>query len=108
MSSEIPLNTVKRILKEHIKGDVTQEGVIYVRDLIQDMLIQLADNSVVEQERTNGLREQLGIRKCKRIDKSIFINLSTQLFNKPSVELIDETGQQNIDTVFSKANLKVV
>jgi hypothetical protein len=105
---KIPLNTVRRILKEHIKGDVTQEGVIYVRDFLQDMLIQLADNCAVEQERTNLLREQLGIRKCKRIDKSVFINLSTQLFNQPPVELIDETGQRNIDTVFSKANVEVV
>jgi len=99
--SEIPEHLVKKLLKERIRGNVSHESVVFVRDYLQSILDMLADNSIVELEELNRLRQIQKLPKLKRYPVSIFINLSDELFNQPLDFKLGEVGQNNIDTTFS-------
>lgn len=107
--SEIPINLVKRILKERSKGNVSLESVIYVRDLIQDILDKLADASIIEFEELNRYRQIQKLPKLKRYPVSVFINLSDELFKPTVVNKSEEIGEMNNNTIFStEAGIEVV
>ena len=108
MNSEIPYKRVRRILKENIEGDVSQDGIIYVKEFIECVIVEIAKASIRELEKYNHLRQIQRMPQLKRIPAFIFKKVSTQTYKQMSDFNDEEGGQYNRDTSFSKADVEVV
>lgn len=104
MVKKLPLKLIRRTLKEYVKGEITQESIIYVRDILDNVLCQLGEDSIKELDKSNRLRQIQGLPKLKRYPVSVFIKLSDELFNQPPDFNDGDTGHYNSETVFSEAN----
>ena len=104
MVKKLPLKLIRRTLKEYVKGEITQESIIYVRDVLDNVLCQLGEDSIKELDKSNRLRQIQGLPKLKRYPVSVFIKLSDELFNQPPDFKFGEAGQYNNETVCSEAN----
>ena len=78
MASELPLKTIKRIIKEHWDGEITQECCVYVRDVLLDIIHSLAEESVKEFEDFNKRRKLQGLPILKRRDKAAFASANSK------------------------------
>lgn len=104
MASELPVNTVKRIIKEHWDGEISQECVKKLGMIVSDFVDELIKEGVEEFNKHNRLREIQKLPKLKRLDVSIFKNLSTNVYNSVTGRNNGEIGQNNSDTIFLKAD----
>ena len=106
---KIPLNTVKNIISEYWDGDISQECVNDVSEIISNFIDMLIRDGVKEFRDYNGRRRLQGLPELKRLQSSVFIKLSDELFNQPPDFKLGEVGQHNIDTTFStEADIEVV
>ena len=107
-SSEISYNTIRRILKQYCKEDITKEGIHYIKDYINDIIVKIGKSISIEHYQYNEIRKFHGLNTLKRIDKIVFKNLSDKLFNQLDNKKIGRLGQYNRDTSPSKADFEVV
>jgi len=77
MASELPLKTIKRIIKEHWDGEITQECCVYVRDVLLDVIHSLAEESIIEFEEFNKRRKLQRLPALKRLDKTAFTSANS-------------------------------
>jgi len=71
----IPYKLVRRILKTHTDKEVTREGVIYVKEFVENLLKEIVEESIREQEEQNRLRQIQNLPQLKRIQVSVFKRL---------------------------------
>ena len=96
-------NTIKRILKENVKCEVSKEFVLNVKSYLDLILIEIALETKRNLDETNYYRGIQGLPKRKRIDPSTFKRLSIKHYKDTSeFESKGEAGQPNRDTVLSK------
>jgi hypothetical protein len=70
--AEYPIKPVKRILKKHHNGEVSEETAVYVRDILVDFTEFLAKQAVQEFHLMNQSRAKNGLIPLKRLDKTSF------------------------------------
>ena len=78
--SNIPLKPIKDKLKEYYKGEVSLKACMEVREILENVLDIISYLGVLEFQEQNKNRQERNFPKTKRLDDSIFINLSTNLF----------------------------
>ena len=105
---KIPLNTVKNIISDYWEGDISQECVNEVSGIISNFIDMLIREGVNEFKDYNGRRQLQGLPELKRLQGSVFLKLSDELFNQLPDFNIGETGLYNSETVFSTEAVEVV
>lgn len=99
----ISYKLVRRILKTHTDKEVTHEGVIYVRDFLDRMLLDIALESTIKVDELNKYRGYQNQPELKRIPVSIFLSVLAQLLKQPTDFNNGELGEINSKTNLSKA-----
>ena len=95
------MNTVKNITSDYWGGDISQECINEVSEIISNFIDMLLQEGVKEFRDYNGRRKLQGLPELKRSQGFIFIKFADELF-KPTPDFnIGEVGQNNIDTTFS-------
>ena len=105
---KMPLNTVKNIISDYWDGDISQECVNNVNEIVSDFIDMLIQEGVKEFKDYNSRRKIQGLPELKRLQGSVFLKLSGEIFKQTPIEIFEEIGQHNVDTVFSKADVEVV
>jgi len=103
LKGELPYFTVWRILKTHIDNDVTECYVDCVKCYIEDLLEKMAEASVKELDRVNGLRQIQNLPELRRIDSCIFLNFVDKLFNYTPDFNSGEVAETSRNTTLSEA-----
>jgi len=67
---------VRHMLQKYTSKEVSHKGVLYVQDLLDNILKNLSRDSLKELERINSIRQQAKLYEIKRMPLSIFKNLS--------------------------------
>lgn len=106
-SIAIPTNTIKQILKKETKKDVSEQAVLYVKQLLELYLDEIIQQAVKNMDETNLIREKANLPKQKRISVSHLKNLPHNPYIAHSSFLSDERGKVTC-TRLSKANVEVV
>ena len=105
---KIPLNTVKNIISDYWEGDISQECVENVSEIISNFIDMLIQEGVNEFKDYNGRRRLQGLPELKRLQGSTFIKLSDELF-KPTPDFkLGEVGNYNRNTTFPTEAVEVV
>ena len=99
----LPFHTVRRILKTHIKADVTKEYVEFVKTFLEELIQEIANASIQELDKVNQLRSIQNMPKLKRIDSSIFKNFVEQIFKSTSNFNSGEVAETSRNTTLSEA-----
>ena len=109
MDYRLPLKTVHNILKLYVKGEVSSKASKSVRDLLECILIDIAEASNTYLNETNSYREyqKLPIRKRLDIDmlESVvnqYLNHSGVLFKRISDFNLGTSARSSRDTDVSK------
>ena len=100
----IPYRRMKRVLKQYIKGEVTHDSIICVRDALLGICKSIATDVIREFEEHNRLRQFHGLPKLKRIPTNLYIKVLQEHLSSPTRFNISELGQDNIDTSLQDAN----
>jgi len=95
MVSEFPLKPIKRILKKYYQGEISTDACIYIRDLLLDVTEYLANQGIKEFVEYNCRRQEHNLPVLKRLDKSVFIDISDKIFNAVRNNNIGEVGKCN-------------
>ena len=91
MSNNLPLKTIRRILKKYVKTELSLEACLYAKKFLEDILKRLAEASNLELEKENGYREIQKLPKRKRIDVSMIKKISVDLYKrKPDVKCVEQ------------------
>lgn len=105
----IPYKLVRRVLKTHTDKEVTREGVTYVKEFVENLLKEIAEECIKEQEEQNRLRRIQKLPQLKRIQVSVFKRLLDSLFNETPDFNMGEVAQYSSDTTLSdKADMEIV
>ncbi len=105
MSSEYSQNGIKTRIKEYWDGEIPKECIKEVNAIVSDFTDMLINEGIEEFNEYNRRREIQGLPKLKRLDASVFKNLSTKTYNDVPDFNHGELGQSNIDTNSSKAEV---
>ena len=109
VKEKIPYKLVRRILKTHTDKEITREGVTYVKEFVENLLKEIAEECIKEQEEQNRLRRIQKLPKLKRIQVSVFKRLLDSLFNETPDFNMGEVAQYSRETTLSdKADIEVV
>ncbi|UCF12241.1 MAG: hypothetical protein JSW06_09390 [Thermoplasmatales archaeon] len=71
---EISYNTIYRLLKYHIKNPITREYVYYVKKHLEEIIKQIAEESIIELNCINELRRFHNLPPLKRIHTTKVLN----------------------------------
>jgi len=82
MVSEFPLKPIKRILKRYYQGEISTDTCIYVRDVLLNFTEYLAFEGVKEFGEYNQRRKMQGLPVLKRLDRSVFVDIGSKIFNR--------------------------
>lgn len=93
--SEFPAKPVKRILKNHHGGEVSEETIIYVRDILLIFTEYIAKQAVEEFHSMNSRRTKNGLSPLKRLNKTSFKIVWERLYKQFPDEKIGEVGKHN-------------
>ena len=87
-----PLKPIRTILKEHHDGEVSEEAVIYVRDILLVVTAFLAEESVKDFNELNRRRQEQGLPILKRLDRFAFKNVWESIYKQILDKNIGEVG----------------
>jgi len=90
-----PLKPVKMILKNHYRGEVSEEAVILVRDILLNLTDFLAEHAVKDFDKVNQKRQEQGLTQLKRLDKDSFKNVWERIYKQIVDKNIGEVGTSN-------------
>ena len=99
----ISYKLVRRILKTHTDKEVTREGVIYVKEFLDNMLLDIALESAIEINELNKYRGYQNQPELKRIPVSVFLSVLAQLLKQSTDFNHGELGVLNRKTNLSQA-----
>jgi len=100
---KIPLNTVKNIISDYWEGDISQECINEVSEIISNFIDMLIREGVNEFKDYNGRRRLQGLPELKRLQSSVFIKFADELFKQTPDFYDGDTGLYNSETVFLEA-----
>ena len=104
MVKELPYKTIRRILKEHTKKDITREGVTYVKMLLDTILLDISVSTTIELDEENRYRRYQNQPELKRIPVSIFKKISGRVLKEHSDFKNGKLGVLNRNTNLSQAS----
>lgn len=87
-----PLKPIKTILKKHHGGEVSDESVSYVRDILLVVTEFLAEESVKDFNEMNRRRQEQGLPILKRLDMFTLKNVFERFFKQVKDKNIGEVG----------------
>lgn len=70
------------ILKNHYRGEISEEAVIFVRDTLLDLTDFLAERAVKNFDNINQKRQEQGLNMLKRLDKDSFKNVLERIYKQ--------------------------
>lgn len=108
MEKGIPYNTVKRLLKDNIERDLTKESIIYVKNFLDDFIINIGENVEEEYRKECRLRRDFKLPIQNRIHQSILIKVLEKLINDTPDRKSEDIAQYSRETIFSNADVEVV
>ena len=103
MVTRLPLKTIRKILKENVKGEVSLEACLYAKAFCENILKELAIASNLELQEENRLRQIQNLPIRKRIDGSIFKKVSHHLFKQTSDVKTVEQDRHNKELFYEDA-----
>ena len=77
-----PLKPIKKIIKNHHNGEISDEAVIYVKNILLDITELLALNAKNEFDELNTIRKKTGLKPLKRLEKNVLINVCNRFFKQ--------------------------
>lgn len=95
MVNEIPLKSIKRILKKKYNDEITKDACIYVRDYVLNIVNYFAEEAKTEFKDYNRLRKIHNLPVLKRLDKHIFVTISDKIFIPIKNNKVGKVGQYN-------------
>ena len=108
MISKLPLNTVKNVISEYWDGEISQECVNDVSEIISNFIDMLIREGVKEFKDYNGRRRIQGLPELKRLQSSVFMKFADELL-KPTPDFkLGEVGNYNRNTTFPTEAVEVV
>jgi len=81
----IPLNSIRRIMERHCPYHISNEAVLTLRGLLEDIASKVTIDAVKKFEEMNECREKQGLRRLKRLNawavrnSNFFINFISEL-----------------------------
>lgn len=86
------LKPIKTILKKHHDGEVSDDTVIYARDVLLVVTEFLAEESVKDFNEMNRRRQEQGLPILKRLDMFTLKNVFERFFKQVKDKNIGEVG----------------
>lgn len=93
--AEYPIKPVKKILKKHHNGEISEDTVIYVRDILLDFTNYFAKQAVEEFHTMNQRRVKNGLSPLKRLDRTSFKIVWERTYKQITDKKIGEVGNHN-------------
>ena len=93
--AEYPIKPVKRILKKHHSGEISEETIIYVRDILLDFTAFITKQAVQEFHLMNQRRVTNGLSPLKRLDRISFKIVWERIFKQIEDKNLGEVGNHN-------------
>jgi len=94
--SEYPAKPVKRLLKKHHSGEVSEEAIIYVRDVLLVFTDYFAKQAVEEFHIMNQRRVKNGLSPLKRLDRTSFKIVWERTYKQiTDKNIVGEVGNHN-------------
>ena len=92
----LPLKPIKKILQHYHQGGVSVETVIFLRDVIYEIIDSLAQEAVKEFHKRNQARQLLGLPTLRRLDKTSIKIVGERILNQlNNKNIVDEVGKHN-------------
>ncbi len=104
---KLPLRPIKRIIKQVLDGQISQDGYLYLKEVLETVATDFVDNVKEEFWERNQIRKIHGLPKFKRIPSSIFKRFSVKVYKTTEDFNDGETGQTNKETVLSREAVEV-
>ncbi|MCJ7571998.1 MAG: hypothetical protein MUO82_09010 [Candidatus Thermoplasmatota archaeon] len=95
MNNNIPLKTIKRIMKKYYNGGITTNTCNYVRDLVLNFAEDVSKECVKEFDDYNMRRREHNLPVLKRLDTSVFVDLNNKIYKHIFNKIFGEVGQDN-------------
>lgn len=97
---------IERILRRKIKGDVSRDGILFVKEFLQFICEFVADEGNKRLEEINQLRKLHGQYQLKRIPSSIYKKILEDLFKELSNIEHGNVGNapESVSTTLSEAD----
>jgi len=104
----IPLNSVRKIMGRHCPYHISTEAIVELRDILEGLGLEIAQQAVAEFENLNKYKEKQGLRPLKRLNawavknSDLYINIINGLKNKnkglqPEEIVIPQGGNMSAD-----------
>jgi hypothetical protein len=93
--AEYPLKPIKRILKKHHDGEVSEETVVFVRGILLSFTEFLAKQAVQEFHVMNQRRVKNGLLPLKRLDRTSFKIVWERINKQITDKNIGEVGNND-------------
>lgn len=100
----ISLNQVRKSVSQYWEGEISQDTIIYIRDILEDVLTQISKEVVREIEERNYIREKVNLPVKKRIKASSIKMISVKVYKSVDDSKCSEVGQNNRDTTLQEAD----
>ena len=107
----IPFKLIRRKLKNHFDGEISEKSIRYVRELIDYILSEIAELSLIELQEHNRLRRIQHLPELKRISFSIMKKITIKVFKSSSVFIegkVGDTPNRNTTLSHNKQDIEVV
>jgi hypothetical protein len=104
----VPHKRMKKFLKQHTKGIVSQQAVEFCQNYCENIIEELCQRCILEHQGQNRLRKLHGLPELKKIGMTEFICLFRNVL-KPKFYVIGKGkgGHYNSDTSLSEAGNEV-
>jgi len=105
---KIPYKLVKRVVKNYVSCEISNESILYLQDYVTNILNEISGLISEEFESCNVQRKSIKLQRIKRIN--IFIlKRAIKKFIRSNFDIRrGDIGQNNRETMFSKAGVEVV
>lgn len=109
MDRNIPINTIREIIKEYWDGEISQECIEIVQSKLMLVLKDIIVTTIQTHNEENYNKKYYGLRQNKRISKEIIDKAIYKVFKQiVDFECHGEVGQHNIDTTLSEKADEVI
>ena len=92
----LPLKPIKKIIQHYHQGGVSVETVIFLRDVIYEIIDSLAQEAEKEFRKRNQARLIQGLPTLRRLDKISIKIAGERILNQINDKnIVDEVGEYN-------------
>ena len=105
---KIPYKLVKRVVKNYVSCELSSESTLYLQDYVTNMLNEISVLISEEFESYNFHRKSVKLQRIKRINIFILKRAIKKFIRSNFDTRLGNIGQNNRETIFSKAGAEVV